>query len=259
MHFCADGSPAAACLLAPAWQSRQSSPEVPWTLWLKGIGCTTGSGRFSTLSSSAAAAQRQSTVHRKTEPRISALRKRECHQFSGECRVIFVPASRRNGNELLPGLPARVGNGRGEAACRQAGHPKLFAGIFIERAEFPIVGGADKQQTAGGDHGAADVRSAGLRDASRLQLIKLAQDNAPLKATGVEIDSGQTSPWWFLAGIVMGVPEEFIFRRSQRIRDLRSSWPLHHVKKPADVHGVHKQQVGRGIERRAAPDRKSVV
>src|SRR5271157_3788297 len=81
-------------------------------------------------------------------------------------------AARGDDHVLL--APGFVGARGRVTAGGELGFPHKFAAGFVERAEHFILGGTDKDDSAGRDDGTTDVLRAGGRDATRRQFFELA-------------------------------------------------------------------------------------
>src|SRR5262245_18379255 len=77
---------------------------------------------------------------------------------AADCRT----AGCGNDNVLFAVL-SHIRHGCGMPSGGKIRHPQFFARLRVECAEFIVVGGSDKNQTAGGSDAAAEVSSSALQ------------------------------------------------------------------------------------------------
>ena len=100
-----------------------------------------------------------------------------------------------------------ISAGGGVAAGGKLVFPEELSVAFVEGVELFILAAADKDQSPGGDDGAAEILGAGGGDAFGGQLGELAQANLPGEIAGVEVDRGQQAPGRLDGRIVLLVVE----------------------------------------------------
>src|SRR6267143_6002994 len=102
-------------------------------------------------------------------------------------------ATRRDDNVLPPS--DRKSAGRRITSRRQRCFPQQLTGRLVERAEFCVHRGGDKDETARRDDRSAVLLRSRGNTALPCQRGMLAERNSPAVLAGVEIDRAQRAPW----------------------------------------------------------------
>src|SRR5215469_1797741 len=135
------------------------------------------------------------------------VRKGKPRQRIGYLALKIPATSGSDHHKLLAAVLAQVGDWRSMRACFQLGGPQLLSGFCIERTKATIHCCADKNQSAGGDNRAAQVRGPGFL----LQTTQAAKRHLPDDLSLVHVHGVQRSPRGLLTRPLVLIPEPCVF------------------------------------------------